>query len=162
MIALIDPRLWLAVIVGIGLSFFSGTQYGKRQAKVKANEAIVAYIPKVQAKQAETSTKIESISNETEKENAELSKRLIAANIELGRLRVKPRCNVPTSTTSASTRNATGETANGINGLGTLEVNLDSVANEIIQLGGDLDASYIRIDELRGLVQVYEKACKVE
>lgn len=163
----LDPRLWLALIVGFIASIVSAYFYGVNSAnaanEAKANKAIVAYMPKVQAKEAEASKQIQGVGNETETKLAALQTRFNTASAELSRLRVKrPACNVPEGGTGPGARDAASATAERTDRLGAGEVNLDDVASEVIQLGKDYDAANIRIGELVSLVHVYEKACKVE
>ncbi len=162
----LDPRVWLALIVGFLATTTGAYFYGMHSAnaanEAKANKAIIAYIPKVQAKEAETNSGIQGAEHETEAKLAALSSKYDAAVVELGRLRVKrPACNVSNSSASTGTRDAPSAATERSDGPGTSEIDLDDVAKEVVRLGNDFDGANLRIDELRSLVRVYEKACKV-
>ena len=144
------------------LAFAMGVRHERASNEAEKNETIVAEIPKVAKKEAETNKAIEGVGNETESKVADLTGRLNAANAELGRLRVKRTCTNSNAAPATVARNAASEASQPTIGPGPSEINLDGVAAKIIGLGGDLDASYIRIDELQGLVRVYQKACKVD
>lgn len=144
------------------LSFAAGVRHERGINKAKVNQTIVNEIPKVAKKEAETNKAIERVGNETESKVAVLAGRLDAANAELGRLRVKRACTNSNTAAPAIARNAASDPTEPAYGPGTGEINLDGVASEVVKLGNDFDAANIRIDELRALVVVYRKACKVE
>lgn len=144
------------------VAFAMGVKHERDINKAKVNATIVAEIPKVAKKEAETNKAIQGVGNETESKVVALADRLNAANAELGRLRVKRACTNPNAAPAPIARDAGSEASEPANGPTAGEINLDRTARSVIELGNDLDASYIRIDELRGLVRVYEKACKVE
>jgi len=144
------------------MAFAMGVRHERAVNEAKVNKTIVKEIPKVAAKEAATNKAIEGVGNETESKVAALTGRLDAANAELGRLRVKRSCTNANPAPAASARDAASNATEPTNGPTAGEVNLDGVAGKIIELGGDLDAANIRIDELRGLVVVYQKACKVD
>ncbi len=144
------------------MAFAMGVRHERAINKAKVNETIVAEIPKVAKKEAETNRSIQGVGNETESKVAALAGRLDAANAELGRLRVKRACTNPNAAPAAIARNAASNATEPAYGPTAGEINLDDVAGEVIELGNDLDAANIRIDELRALVVVYEKACKVD
>ncbi len=143
-------------------SYFAGVHHERKANEAKVNKAIVAEIPKVAAKEAATNKAIEGVGNETESNVTALAGRLAAANIELGRLRIKRACTDSNAPAATNPRNAASDPTGPVYGPGTGEINLDEVAGEVIQLGNDYDAANIRINELRALVRVYEKACKVD
>lgn len=154
----------LAVVVGA--SFYGGTIHEKNRALAVANKIVVKQVEKVAVKEAAVNKQIEKVGNETETKVADLSGKLAIANAELGRLRVEwPTCGTNANAApAASARNAASEGTGATIRPGTREIDLDGVAAKVNQLGYDLDASYIRIDELQDLVRVYSdpKTCKVD
>lgn len=150
-----------AALLGM-FSFAAGMRHEHNLNEATKNKVIVAEIPKVAAKEAATNKAIEGVGNETESKVAVLAGKLDAANAELGRMRIKRTCTNANPAPAASARDAASNPTEPADRLGAGEINLDEVAGEVIQLGNDYDAANIRIDELRGLVRVYEKACKVD
>ena len=161
---LTDPLAWLfAAIVGIAGAtggFFYGQHTEAIANESKQNKALAEALQRARTAEAKIATEIQGVSNDYEIKISNLNGRIAAANVELGRLRVKPRCSMPTITPAPGESNAAAES--GTNGDRTGEINLDGTARKIIELGGDLDAANIRIIELQSLASKYQKACKVE
>lgn len=160
---LTDPLAWLfAAIVGIAGAtggFFYGRHTEAKANEAKQNKALAEALQRARSAEAKLATEVQGVSNEYETKLSALNDRIGAANVELGRLRVKPRCSMPTNAASPGESNAAAESA--ANGDRTGEINLDGTARKIIELGGDLDAANIQIIELQALVSKYENACKV-
>jgi hypothetical protein len=163
---MLEAEKIIVVLSGAALivisSYFAGVHHERQANKAKINKSIVNEIPKVAAKEAATNKAIEKVGNETESKVEDLANRNRILVNELGRLRVRTCPANAAATATASTRNAASNATKPAYGPGTGEVNLDGVAGKIIELGSDLDAANIRVDELRGLVIVYSKACKVD
>lgn len=161
---LTDPLAWaLALVVGLAAAlggYFYGQHTQAATDTAKENAALVQALNRARTAEAKLSTEINGVSNDYETKIAELKGRVDSANVELGRLRVKPRCSLPTSAAAASEPNATAES--GTNGVTAGEINLDGTARKIIELGGDFDAANIRIVELQSLVNKYANACKID
>lgn len=163
MIAALDPRVWLAFVVAIVVSIGGGYFWGSHAESVaneaKQNKALAEALTKVRQAEAKLQTEVEGVSNEYETKIAALADRASIAERDLGRLRVKPRCSMPTIAPAPGKLDATAEV--GTVGAGTGEINLDDVAKQTVELGRDFDAANIRIVELQSLIRKYENACKV-
>lgn len=161
---LTDPLAWLfAATVGIAGAtggFFYGQHTEAVANEAKQNKALAEALQRARTAEAKLATEVQGVSNEYETKLFALNDRIGVANAELGRLRVKPRCSMPTSAASPGESNATAE--GQTNGDRTGEINLDGTARKIIELGGDLDAANIKIIGLQELVSKYENACKVD
>lgn len=160
---LTDPLAWaLALVVGLAAAlggYFYGQHTQAAADTAKENAALVFALNRARTAEAKLSTEINGVSNDYETKIATLKSRIDSANVELGRLRVKPRCSLPTIAPAASEPNAAAES--GTNGVTAGEINLDGTARQIIELGGDYDAANIRIVELQSLVNKYANACKI-
>ena len=161
---LTDPLAWVfALLVGTSTAF-GGYFYGQHaQAAAdaaKENAALVSALNRARTAEARLSTEINGVSNDYETKIDALKSRVDSANVELGRLRIKSRCSLPTITPAASEPNAAAES--GTNGVATGEIDLDGTARKIIELGADYDAANIRITELQSLVNKYANACKID
>lgn len=163
MIAALDPRVWLAFVVAIVVSVGGGYFWGSHAESVaneaKQNKALAEALTKVRQTEARLQTEVQGVSNEYETKIAALADRASIAERDLGRLRVKPRCSMPTIAAAPGKLDATAES--GTVGVGTGEINLDDVAKQTVELGRDFDAANIRIVELQSLIRKYENACKV-
>lgn len=161
---LADPLAWLfAAIVGIAGAtggYFYGQHTEATANEAKQSKALTEALQRARTAEAKIATEVQGVSNDYEVKISNLNRTVAAANVELGRLRVKPRCSMPTSAASPGESNAAAE--GQTNGDRTGEINLDGIAGKIIELGGDLDAANIRITSLQDLVSKYEKACKVD
>lgn len=161
---LTDPLAWVfALLVGTAAAlggYFYGQHTQAAADAAKANAALVSALNRARTAEAKLSTEINGVSNDYETKITALKSRVDSANVELGRLRVKPRCSLPTIAPAASEPNAAAES--GTNGIATGEINLDGTARQIIELGGDFDAANIRIVELQSLVNKYANACKID
>ncbi|OHD25439.1 MAG: hypothetical protein A2Y38_12835 [Spirochaetes bacterium GWB1_59_5] len=164
MIAALDPRLWLAFIVAIVVSVSGGYFWGSHAESVaneaKQNKALNEALTKVRTAEAKLSIEINGVSNEYETKLAALNNRAVIAERDLIRLRVKPRCSLPTIAPGPGELDATP--GDGTDGPRTGEINLDDVAKQTVELGRDFDAANIHIIELQSLVRKYENACRVE
>jgi len=164
MIAALDPRVWLAFIVAIVVTLGGGYFWGSHAEHVaneaKQNKALNEALTKVRTAEAKLATEINGVSNEYETKLAALNARAVTAELDVGRLRVKPRCSMPTITPSPGKLDATPD--DGTDRPRTGEINLDDVAKQTVELGRDYDAANIRIVELQSLVRKYENACRVE
>jgi hypothetical protein len=160
---LTDPLAWaLALVVGLAAAlggYFYGQHAQAAADTAETNAALVQAFNRARTAEAKLSTEINGVSNEYETKIAALKSRVDSANVELGRLRVKPRCSLPTIAPAASEPNATAES--GTNGPTAGEIDLDGVAKQVIELGSDFDAANIRIIELQYLVNKYANACKI-
>lgn len=161
---LTDPLAWvLALVVGAAAAlggYFYGQHTQAAADTAKENAALISALNRARTAEAKLSTEINWVSNDYETKIAALKGRVDSANVELGRLRVKPRCSLPTSAPAAGEPNAAAES--GTNGIAAGEINLDGTARKIIELGGDFDAANIRIVELQSLVNKYANACKID
>lgn len=160
---LTDPLAWaLALVVGLAAAlggYFYGQHTQAAADTAKENAAFVSALNRARTAEAKLSTEINGVSNDYETKITALKSRVDSANVELGRLRVKPRCSLPTIAPAPGEPNATAES--GTNGIAAGEINLDGTARKIIELGGDYDAANIRIVELQSLVNKYANACKI-
>lgn len=153
----------LALVVGLAAAlggYFYGQHTQAAADAAKQNAALVSALNRARTAEAKLSTEINGVSNDYETKIAALKSRVDSANVELGRLRVKPRCSLPTTTPAPSEPNATAK--GEANGATAGEINLDGTARKIIELGGDYDAATISIVELQSLVNKYANACKID
>lgn len=145
----------LASIVGAGVGGYVKGRSVERQAnEIRQLQALT----EAQARAAEIehrkNTEIQEIANDYEEKMAALSGRAVAAERDLGRLRVRPcREGVPDASNAPGGPHAAS--ANGAVRAGPGEIDLDRAATEIVRLGRDLDAANLRIIELQALVRSY-------
>lgn len=163
MISFLNPNVLAAMLIAASLSFGSGYFYGRHSEsaanEAEQNKALIDALTKVRQTEEKLQTQVEQVSNEYETQIAQLAERASVAERDLGRLRVKPRCGVPSIAVSPGKSNATAEHA--AVGRGTGEIDLDDVAKQTIELGRDFDAANIKIAELQSLIRTYENACKI-
>lgn len=164
--ALLNPYLLLALIVGFLAAVGGGYQWGssvtETNIKAETGEALNNALTKVRTLEAELSTKTNGVSNDYEVKGKKLDSNIDAALLDHGRMRINPRCpnSMPTIAPGPGKLDASAES--GTNRARAGEINLDDVAKQTIELGGDLDKANLNIIELQSLVRIYEKACRVE
>ena len=108
-----DPLAWLlAAIVGIA-GAAGGYFYGKHTEaaanEAKQSKALAEALQRPRTAEAKIATEVQGVSNDYEVKISNLNCSVAAANAELGRLRVKPRCGMPTNAPSPGESNAAAE-----------------------------------------------------
>lgn len=156
-------KLWAGIAIGTlllaGSTYVAGVfvgRYGERLEQAqKKNQEFVDSITWVRNKELELVKETNNASSKYEKEIASINADAIAAKSELGRLRIKANrtCGVPTNSSAGQSKETSGSTTIGDT---AGEINLDETANDILQLGYDIDVAHAQIIGLQKIVSICE------
>lgn len=155
---LIAGLIIAALLLG-GSAYTAGVYVGTHAERLaqtqQKNQEFVDSITWVRNKELELVKETNNASSKYEKEIANLNADAIAAKSELGRLRVKASrtCGMPTNSSAGQSKETSGTIANRDT---AGEINLDETANDIIQLGYDIDIANAQIVGLQKIVSLCE------
>lgn len=138
-----------ALLVGFTAGWYITADY--KDAKLA--EAILANARTVDKLEAKAEARIEDAKNEYVDTITKIKHSADSLNDELGRLRVT-KCKAVPVPTGRPERVVDAPSSSAV-GNGTVEINLDRVAGEVIRLGEDLDKANAQITGLQSVV----KAC---